>query len=232
MPDAVRRYDGLLAAMDGRFRALRERHPGAIACGGGCADCCHGLFDVSLPDARRLAQAYAALPRAAQAAVARRAARLQDAIREGLPGLAPPYFIEPCRDGEVDALVEALTGARCPFLGDGGGSRDLCLVYADRPLACRLEGLPMVDSDGGLFDDWCERNFADALPPEVMRELRLDYCAMQEVEQEAALQLLARLRAAGGGRGDAPTVLIPSVVAAFEGFWLPALARLADPGAP
>jgi len=225
---AVRRYDELLEAMDRRFRDLRGRYPGAVACGSGCAGCCHGLFDVSLPDARRLARAYAALPPPARDAVALRAARLQGEIGARLPELAFPYLVEPGMDEGIDALAEAMAGARCPFLDDGGdgGRRDQCLVYADRPLACRLEGLPMVDENDGPFDDWCEKNFAGPLPPEAARDLQLDYYAMREVEQAAAFQLLPCLPVKRKERADAPTVLVPSVVAAFEGFWRPALPRL------
>ena len=222
----VREYDELLAMLDRRFQFVRDQYPYAIACGDGCAACCHGLFDVSLPDARRIVRGYAALPPPVQDVVAERALRLQNRILRKLPELAPPYLATTCLldasdqdvQERIDAMVESMPEARCTFLDDG----DHCLIYADRPLACRLEGLPMVDGQDGLFDNWCERNFQEGITPEtesaLITDLQLDYYAMQDLEQAAAMRLLRLFGDSHSTCQEAPTVLIPSSIAAYADF--------------
>ncbi len=34
----------------------------------------------------------------------------------------------------------------------------------ERPMACRLEGVPMVDTRHGLLGDWCDLNFTGGVP--------------------------------------------------------------------
>jgi len=47
-----------------------------------------------------------------------------------------------------------------------------CLVYEFRPMTCRLNGIPLIDSGGEvLFDEWCTLNFVDA-DPLVLEKLR------------------------------------------------------------
>jgi hypothetical protein len=49
----------------------------------------------------------------------------------------------------------------CALLGDDGK----CLVYAYRPMTCRLNGLPLVDISGEIFyDEWCTLNFVGKDP--------------------------------------------------------------------
>ena len=217
----VRKYDELLATLDRRFQSVHARYPYDIACGDGCAACCHGLFDVSLPDARRIVRGYAALPPPLQDAVAERALRLQDRILGKLPELSSPYLLDASDQNvqdRIDAMTELMPEARCIFLDDG----DRCLIYDDRPMACRLEGLPMIDRHDGLFDDWCEKNFKEGIAPEtsseLMAELQLDYYAMQELEQMAAMRLVRLFRDSHPTGKEAPTVLIPSIIAAYADF--------------
>ncbi len=56
----------------------------------------------------------------------------------------------------------------CPLLAKDG----TCLVYAQRPMTCRLHGLPNIDCSGESFsDDFCTLNFTTGNPL-VMSELR------------------------------------------------------------
>jgi len=49
----------------------------------------------------------------------------------------------------------------CPLLGGAGR----CLVYAQRPMTCRLHGLPHMDISGESFSDaFCTLNFTDSDP--------------------------------------------------------------------
>lgn len=216
-------HRALLCGLEARLAGIRSRYGSLMRCAPGCDRCCHGLFDVPLADAVRVARAHGALPEAVRASVAGRAALLQRRLLERAPCLRPPFFLSSLSEEEIDRLVEALTGAACPFL-DGEG---LCLIYDQRPLACLLEGIPMVDASDGLFGDWCELNFRDGVSAGMERALALDYYAIQAT-QDALSAALAQCVPCGGGQGG--TVFIPSIVAAWESHWAWVAARPADRG--
>jgi hypothetical protein len=56
----------------------------------------------------------------------------------------------------------------CVLLSEQGS----CLVYDHRPMTCRLNGIPLIDTSGEeLFDDWCTMNFISQ-DPRALPELR------------------------------------------------------------
>src|SRR5262245_21718987 len=137
-------------SIDEWFNRIREKHAGSMQCGKGCSACCHGLFDISLADAVEVARGFQKLPLDVQKEIYTRAAELNGAIGSTL-------FAED--DPQIHEIVEAAGSPRCPLLGDAGE----CQIYENRPLACRLEGVPMVDVEQELFGDWCELNFKDGV---------------------------------------------------------------------
>jgi Fe-S-cluster containining protein len=201
-----------LSDMTEWFCRVRGNHSDRMRCGRGCALCCHGLFDISFADALLLAAGFARLDHEARDAVFTRAAAIQANILRHEPGLDPPYFVGKLPEGRVDAIVEGSGSPRCPFLGD----ENECLVYASRPLACRLEGIPMVDAADGLFGDWCELNFTSGIPPEALEGLKQDYYAIQAAEDSSS-EVMGDLLL---GQADADlTVFMASVVTEYERFW-------------
>lgn len=204
--------------LERRFLEIRTRHASRMRCSGGCARCCRGLFDIPLPDAFLVARAFGALPAEVGASVAGRAARIQRRLLSEAPGLDPPFFLTSLSEEEIDRLVEALTGTACPFL-DG---EERCLIYDFRPLACLLEGIPMVDLSDGLFGDWCELNFREGVSAEMERDLALDYYEI-EATGSALSEALAQ-HVLGIGRSDA-RLFIPSIVAGYADYWAPAMER-------
>ena len=79
-----------------------------------------------------------------------------------------------------------------------------------------------VDGQDGLFDNWCERNFQEGITPEtesaLITDLQLDYYAMQDLEQAAAMRLLRLFGDSHSTCQEAPTVLMPSIIAAYADF--------------
>src|SRR5262249_15586733 len=69
----------------------------------------------------------------------------------------PTLFSED--DPLIDEIVDAANTPRCPLLGENGE----CRIYDHRPLACRLEGVPTVNTQRRLFGDWCELNFKEGV---------------------------------------------------------------------
>ncbi len=217
----MRRYYELLQALDQWFAGVADRHGRRMRCAKGCAFCCHGLFDVSLPDALMIAEGLAALPSATLSRILKRAAPIQKAISQLAPGLRPPYLLERAQEHDVDRIVTGVAEPRCPLLD----ANNECLIYHNRPLACRLEGVPMVDPGAGLFGDWCELNFTGGVGPEIQKDLVLDYAGIQEIEERAAREAADRLL---GENAEVAAVFIPSIVVEFHDFWKPRIDLLSD----
>src|SRR5262245_25530447 len=205
----------LLHNIDAWFASVRRSQASQMQCGRGCALCCHGLFDISLPDALEVMQGLSTLPDETRAQVAARSAQVQAVIAQAAPELERPFLLSGLTEERIDQVVEESGAPRCPFLGE----ENECLIYEHRPLACRLEGAPMVDTRDGLFGDWCELNFTNGVPSDAVENLCQDYYEIQEVEERCSESLS---QARWGKRQSRLTTFIPSLVVEYETFWRPA----------
>lgn len=170
MNELLERYRTLLSTIDTWFAARQEEFPDAVVCSDGCSGCCRGLFDISLLDARLLRAGFDQLPAATRAAAVQKAAARLEELQARWPGFAPPYLLNDMEDSAWTEMPEDdLTP--CPLLDSAGR----CLVYADRPMTCRLHGLPQIDISGEIFlGEWCSRNFS-GMSPLAMKSLRHDF---------------------------------------------------------
>ena len=192
------------------FRKIRTKYSDHMQCGKGCTACCYGLFDITLADALDVGRGFQSLPSNVQGQVLSRANALHRKIRGSAPGLHEPTILAE-DDARLDAIVDAANIAPCPCLGEAGE----CLIYEKRPVACRLEGVPMVDIHEGLFGDWCELNFKEGIPAKALNDLRQDYNRIDEVQETRSAAVAQR-----AGLSDHRAVtLIPSVIAEYETFW-------------
>jgi Fe-S-cluster containining protein len=200
----------MIRDLDVWFKKIRETYASQMQCGKGCTACCHGLFDISLADAAEVANGFGKLSAETQASIRSRAMYLQREIAGGSPhGEPPTLFAE--ADVQIDEIVDAAKSPPCPCLGSSGE----CLIYEHRPLACRLEGVPMVDVRDGLFADWCELNFQQGVSESARTGLRQDYDAIEAFQEARSAQIAQR-----GGLSDARSVtFIPSVIAEYDSFW-------------
>ena len=124
--------DQLRARADTAFAQVQVQNPQAVVCRPGCDDCCHALFDLSLVEALALALAFAELPRGQRRGVQRQAEKSAALFDEVVArAMAQPD----------DQRLAVLSQARlaCPLLQDGN-----CLLYRQRPLTCRLYGVPVA----------------------------------------------------------------------------------------
>ena len=130
-------YKKIRANADKAFAQVSGAHPQQVRCGLGCSDCCFALFDLSLVEAMALNAAFNAKfsgkARSAILARADQAERAGEKIkREAHKAL---------KDGRPTAeilSVIAKARVRCPLLGEN----DTCDLYEDRPITCRLYGIP------------------------------------------------------------------------------------------
>jgi Fe-S-cluster containining protein len=181
-----------------------------MQCGKGCTACCHGLFDISLADAFDVVRGFNRLSKEIQRSVGAKALDLHRVIAEAADNLHTPLFFQE-DDPQIDRIVEAAKSPPCPFLGAAGE----CLIYEQRPLQCRLEGVPLIDVTEGAFGDWCELNFKEGIPEKAAAEIALNYNEIDSVQEARSSEIA---RHAGLPDSDALT-FIPSVIAEFESFW-------------
>jgi Fe-S-cluster containining protein len=179
----IRRHDHLVERLHDRSRSIHSRYAAHIQCRQGCAQCCHGLFDISIFDALRVAKGFASLPAEAKDAIAERASAIQNMLLKLQPDLPAPFFLDELAPERIDEIVDIVGNVRCPFLA----ASDSCLIYEFRPVTCLLEGIPMVDARDGLFSDWCEMNFRKGVSEDMLHNLRLDYYEIRAVEQDAVV---------------------------------------------
>ena len=211
MNELLQRYRALLTTIDLWFAARQVELPTAIVCADGCSGCCRGLFDISLLDARLLRAGFDPLPAAIRDGVVAKAEARRAELQERWPGFAPPYLLNHMADDAWTEMPEDdLTP--CPLLDVAGR----CLVYAHRPMTCRLHGLPQIDRSGEIFlAEWCSRNFAGMNPLE-MDELRHDFRQLFTAEF-ALLRAFAR-ELCGLDSAELDTFIPFAVLIDFDGF--------------
>lgn len=132
-----KRYETIAAVADQTFEKVKQSYPGCVACGVKCSDCCHALFDLTLiesvymnhrfnhrfegPERDRLLFKVNAYDRK----VYKIKRQAHKAVESG--------------KSESQVLKDmAAVHERCPLLDD----EDLCVLYAYRPITCRLYGIP------------------------------------------------------------------------------------------
>jgi Fe-S-cluster containining protein len=196
--------------IDEWFGKVRRKYAEQMQCGKGCTACCYGLFDITLADAVEVSRGFASLAEELKDRVYSKSTALHRKPHDAVPDLAQPTIL-PEDDQRLDQIVDAVEMAPCPCLGDKGE----CLIYERRPLACRLEGVPMVDIHEGPFGDWCELNFTQGIPDGALADLQQNYNRIDEL-QEARSAAIAHRAALSDHRA---VTLIPSVIAEYENFW-------------
>jgi len=131
------RYEAVVAEVDAVFKKFEDDMPDLVKCGKGCSDCCHALFDITLAESVYINKKFnenfsgmersTILERADQAdrQIHKLKRKVYKASQEGRPA--------------TEILMEVSKArVRCPMLGDD----DLCALYENRPITCRLYGVP------------------------------------------------------------------------------------------
>jgi Fe-S-cluster containining protein len=132
LKEILAELDNLRRQADAAFSRVAQEHPEAVACRLGCTDCCHALFDLTPIEALAIALAFLNLPRNLRQAARRRAEKAAAVFDQAL---AQAF----AQKGEE--RLQALSRARvpCPLL-----QKERCLLYQDRPITCRLYGIPVA----------------------------------------------------------------------------------------
>jgi Fe-S-cluster containining protein len=171
MKEILRKYCELLSRVDAWFAGCAGKHTSSITCGSGCSECCRALFDITLLDAFYLKSGFDTLDPAIRCAVLVEARKRLVGLQRHWPDFGEPYILNYRPEEEWAILMPEDDETPCPLLGKDG----TCMVYAFRPMTCRLHGLPLVDFSGEvLHDEWCTLNFKGRNPLE-LKELRWEF---------------------------------------------------------
>jgi len=130
---------------EGWFQRGRAALLGSLPCRQGCTRCCYGPFAITLLDQFELQQGLRMLPLQTQDGIHTRAQSQVATIEAEFPLLCQSPYVDQWNESDLDDLVTRFSDVPCPALGSDGR----CLVYAFRPLTCRMMGLP-VESEGTI----------------------------------------------------------------------------------
>lgn len=138
-------YEVLTAQIDKLFADVQGKFPKEVACTKTCSDCCHALFDLSLVEAMAINRAFNDKYSfgAERSIILERAS---DADRT-LTRLKYHYFKDTQKGMSDEEIMQkvATEKVRCPLLGDD----NLCVLYENRPITCRIYGVPTAISGKG-----------------------------------------------------------------------------------
>jgi Fe-S-cluster containining protein len=136
------KYKAIVDQVDAVFRKVQEEHESCVRCRVGCSDCCHALFDLTLIEALYIKAWFDQLFKDnAKALVIEKANEADRAVFR----LKRQAFKDH-ENGKPEAeILEEMAShrIRCPLLN----SDDQCELYAQRPITCRLYGIPTVIGD-------------------------------------------------------------------------------------
>ena len=138
--DIFQEYQNLIKQADSLFAKVKGNFPSEVKCAQGCSDCCHAVFDLSLVEAMNLNRAFLdcfsyGAARSTILDTAEQADRLAARYKRN--------FFNMSKQGKTNEDIFALAShirIRCPLLD----SDQNCLLYAQRPITCRLYGVPGV----------------------------------------------------------------------------------------
>jgi Fe-S-cluster containining protein len=187
--DVFERYGSLLREVDLWFANCLAAHPARIACRRGCSACCRGLFDITLLDALYLRRGFDQLAEEVRDRLRLKAMARLEPITRRWPLFTSPWLLNPIPETDWDDIMPDDDETPCLLLSEEGG----CLVYEHRPMTCRLNGIPLIDTGGEeLFDEYCTLNFVDC-DPLLLEELRHPFNTLFAQELLLFRELTGRL---------------------------------------
>lgn len=161
MDEILKRNEELLSRVDDWFSRCMETYPEHIACQSGCSACCRSTFDITLVDAYYLKRGFEVLPGPVKDAVLAKCHERLASMREHWPELDHPFVLNYRPEEDWEILMPDEDETPCVLLGADGR----CLVYQNRPMTCRLHGIPLLDTEGEVMhDEWCTMNFTEVDP--------------------------------------------------------------------
>ena len=183
------RYGIVLGEVDAWFQRCLERHPEAITCRNGCSACCRGLFDITLLDGCYLRRGFDRLPESLQPRLTVAASQRLEVLSQQYSDFSAPWLLNGIPEDDWDLLMPEEDETPCLLLSETGG----CLLYDYRPMTCRLNGIPLIDTSGEeFFDEWCTLNFVET-DPRPLTDLRFGFAELFTRELVLFRELIGHL---------------------------------------
>ena len=133
-----KKYEKLVEQVDQIVERVKTEYPACVNCKKGCTDCCYALFDLTVVEALYLNHKFREKfgADANMMEIANKADRALVRVKKK----AFKDYNESKKD-EVAILHEmGRERIRCPLLNE----RDLCALYENRPITCRIYGIPTI----------------------------------------------------------------------------------------
>jgi len=135
--NAFSRYDALVDQVGQVFTKVSSEFSEEVKCKAGCDDCCHALFDLTFVEALYIKSKFDEIYTGkARHDIIERA----NAADRVLAKMKKEAYKRHEAGESDDAIIDTVSKmrVRCPLLGEDG----CCLMYAYRPIACRVYGIP------------------------------------------------------------------------------------------
>ena len=137
------KYETIVDMIDNIFSKVKAEHSENVKCKEGCSDCCYALFDLILIEALYINNKFnEKFSGNEKVSVLEKASKVDRKIYK----LKKEAYTE-YKNGksEIEILGKmAMEKVRCPLLN----KNNLCDLYENRPITCRLYGIPT--SSGGV----------------------------------------------------------------------------------
>ncbi len=131
------KYEAVVRMVDQVFDRVKNEFPNEVFCREKCSDCCYAIFDLTLIEAlylkHKFNENFSGLEKANLIAIADKTDRAlvkmkRDAFRKVKDGANEIEIVGKMSQERV----------RCPLLGED----NLCVMYDQRPITCRVYGIP------------------------------------------------------------------------------------------
>jgi Fe-S-cluster containining protein len=131
------KYEAVVNMVDQVFDRVKQEYPKEVFCREKCSDCCYAIFDLTLIEAlylnHKFNEKFSGKEKAELIAIADKTDRAlakmkRDAYKKVKDGADQLEIVGRMSQERV----------RCPLLGDN----NLCLMYENRPITCRVYGIP------------------------------------------------------------------------------------------
>ena len=130
-------YEALVQMMDGIFDRVKNEYPKEVFCREKCSDCCYAIFDVTLIEALYLKDKFLEKfsGKAKEDII-----QIADKTDRALVKMKREAYKKVQNGAEQLEIIAEMSQqrVRCPLLGED----NLCVMYDNRPITCRVYGIP------------------------------------------------------------------------------------------
>ena len=152
------KYEALVQMVDAVFDKVKNEYPKEVFCREKCSDCCYAIFDLTLIEALYLKDKFSTKFSGKEK---NDLIEIADKTDRVLVKMKREAFKKVKKDtsSELEVIGKmSQERVRCPLLGEN----NLCIMYENRPITCRVYGIPT--STAGVSHICGRTNFNQGQP--------------------------------------------------------------------